>query len=402
MKTEILTSMKARLRLWLRALVVLLLAAALWLPSVHLFFKQAPARFHSATGVPPKARALAERHLRLWSDPELRKREIERMRGSNAEWDFMGRTFLAWSLAEMSLREPAQKENYLRILDVIIDETIRLEREKGIYFFLMPYAQAQPYVEKPARSLFLDGEIAMMMALRRAVEEKAEYRQLMMERIGHMLERMQRSKALAAESYPNECWLFDHAVALAAIRFGDYLDGTDHSAFLREWIAKAKQNLLHPETGLLVSSYTTDGQPLDGPEGSTIWFASHCLRVVDEEFARDQYQRSRKELGRELFGFAWSREWPKSWKGPLDIDSGVVIPGLEVSPGGSGLAFIGAGSFGDMEFLTKLHSTLDFAAFPKREQGRLKYCASNQVGDAAMLYACVLGPIWEKVKSEKP
>jgi hypothetical protein len=71
---------------------------------------------------------------------------------------------------------------------------------------------------------------------------------------------------------------------------------------------------------------------------------------------------------------------------------------LEVSAGGSGLAFIGAASFGDKDSLEKLASTLDFAAFPSQKNGALKYSASNQVGDAVMLYAAVLGPIWNRVK----
>lgn len=41
-------------------------------------------------------------------------------------------------------------------------------------------------------------------------------------------------------------------------------------------------------------------------------------------------------------------------------------------------------------------TTLDMAAFTTLKQGKLRYCASNQVGDAAMLYAAVLGPLWEK------
>ena len=49
------------------------------------------------------------------------------MRASNAEWDFMGRSFLVWSLANMSLREPASKALYLQTVDQIIEETIRLE-----------------------------------------------------------------------------------------------------------------------------------------------------------------------------------------------------------------------------------------------------------------------------------
>jgi hypothetical protein len=385
----------------LSGLVALWVATVIWVAGVHLVFKPPLDSFRSSSRVPPKARALAERQLQLWTDPVLKQHEIQRMRGSNAEWDFMGRTFLVWSLAEMSLREPSEKAKHLPIVDFILEETIRLERTNTFHFYLMPYSHSRPFVDKPERSLFVDGEIALMLGMRRITEEKEEYRLLLTERIKVMIERIQRSPKLVAESYPNECWLFDHAVALAAIRLGDWLDGTDHSQFIQQWIASAKGNLMHRESGLLVSSFTTDGTHLDGPEGSSIWMAVHCLRLVDEAFARDQYQRARKELGREFCGFGWSREWPKSFKGPSDIDSGMVIPVLEISAGGSGMAFIGASSFGDTDYLTKLHTTLDFAAFPQRRQGRLQYCASNQVGDAALLYACVLGPIWEKVKTTK-
>jgi hypothetical protein len=201
---------------------------------------------------------------------------------------------------------------------------------------------------------------------------------------------------MAAESYPDECWTFDHAVALAAFKIADRLDGTDHSALCARWIQIAKEKLIHKQTGLLVSSYDTDAAPLDGPEGSTIWMVAHCLQVVDEPFAQDQYQRARKELGRIVLGFGYGTEWPASWKGPRDIDSGMVIPVLEVSAGSSGMAFVAASTFHDVDFLQALNATLDMAAFPSRKNGQLKYCASNQVGDAALLYASVLGPLWER------
>ena len=127
---------------------------------------------------------------------------------------------------------------------------------------------------------------------------------------------------------------------------------------------------------------------------------AHCLQVVDAAFARDQYERARKELGRTLLGFGYGREWPASWNGPMDIDSGPIIPMLQISAGSSGMAFIGATAFKDWDFLTSLAATLDMAAFPAAKEGRLKYCASNQVGDAAMLYAAVLGPLWEKVNAQ--
>jgi len=45
----------------------------------------------------------------------------------------------------------------LETMDRIIAETLQLEKEKGMTFFLMPYAKDRPYVAHPARSLFLDG-----------------------------------------------------------------------------------------------------------------------------------------------------------------------------------------------------------------------------------------------------
>jgi hypothetical protein len=179
----------------------------------------------------------------------------------------------------------------------------------------------------------------------------------------------------------------------------DYLDGSDHSALIRGWIAMAKQKLVHHDSGLLVSSFTTDGTPLAGPEGSSIWMVAHSLQLLDEDFARDQYQRARKELGAITLGFGYAHEWPESWKGEANIDSGPIIPWFEISAGSSGMAFIGASTFADDKFLTSLAATLDFAGFPSRTHGRLKYCASNQVGDAALLYAATLGPLWQKVKT---
>lgn len=191
---------------------------------------------------------------------------------------------------------------------------------------------------------------------------------------------------------------FDHTVALASLRVADWLDGSDHSALMKDWLEMAKAKLIHPATGLLISSYTTQAQMLDGPEGSSIWMSAWCLKLVDPSFASQQFIRAKRELGRSVFGFAWSREWPVLARNSLDVDSGAVIPIVDANAGGSGLAFVGAAGFRDREFFEKLQTTLDFAAFPRREQGRLRYCASNQVGDAVLLYAHVLGPAWELVQ----
>lgn len=374
----------------------------IWLVCVHLVFARTAEQFNSHEGLSPFAKQLAARQLAIWSDPKLREHEIQRMRASNAEWDFMGRSFLVWSLANMSLRNPDQAAGHLGVMDRIIDATLEIEREQGMHVFLMSYSKSCPYVVQPARSLFVDGEISLMLVMRRLLAEKPEYQLQLQERVKLIADGLRNRPQMLLESYPNECWLFDHCVALAALRLADQLDGSDHSALIRDWLAMAKTKLTDRESGLLMSSFTCDGQALDGPEGSSLWMALHCIQLLDADFARSQYELARKQLGKTTLGFGYAREWPASWHGPADIDSGPIIPGLNISAGSSGMALIGASAFRDENFLGALATTLEFAAFPSRRGNQLKFCASNQVGDAVMLYAATLGPLWERINTGKP
>ena len=383
------------------AMISLIIAAAIWLPAMHLVFAPNLNLYYTKSGVSPKARKLAARHVNLWTSPQLAEAEIAKMRSSNAEWDFMGRTFLVLALCNMSLADPNCADKHLEIVDKIIDNTISLESEFGIHHFLMPYSKDKPFICKPPRSIFLDGEIAMMIASRQMVRPKASYEPVLKELVDTMITYMEKSPVLSGESYPDECWTFCNSVALATITMSDALDGRDHSDFCRRWIETAKKHLIDKKTGLLVSSYDFHGYANDGPEGSTIWMVSHCLRFVDEDFAKDQYARAKKELAGDSLGFGFAREWPASWKGPLDIDSGPVLPILHVSPSSSGLAFIAASAFDDKDFLKKLLTTLNMGGLPTEDDKTLSYNSCSQVGEAVVFYSMTFGPILEKVKQLK-
>jgi hypothetical protein len=265
-----------------------------------------------------------------------------------------------------------------------------------MYFFMMDYARAGSFVGQPARSTFVDGEIALMLAARQMVRVEPRNGPLLAGRVDRVVEELSQGPVMCGESYPNECWMFCNTVAVAAVKLSDRVDGRDHGAFVQKWLATVKAKLVHKESGLLVSSFTYGGEPDQGPEGSSIWMAAHCLQVVDPEFARQQYRLAREQLGAEVVGFGYAKEWPGSWVGQPDVDSGPIVPGVELSAGSTGLAMLGAASFGDDEYLRKLLTTLEFGGFPIRRGGELRYGASNQVGDAVLLYALVQGPLWER------
>ena len=391
-------SLDIRGLLW--GVVLLSVSTCIWLPCMHVFFKRDMSRYRVESGLSPVASQLSAAYLAIWDDPTLRENEFAKMRKRNPEWDFMSRTYLVLSLANMGLRDPESRDRLVEIIDAIIADTLAREKEEGHVHFLLGYGRGGGWVVDPPRSVFVDGEIALMMAARRFLGENEAYKTAMAERVEFMIPRMQKSPVLCAESYPDECWLFCNTVALAAVRMGDVLDGSDHTEFLDAWVRTAKAKLLESTTGILISAFGVDGSPAPSafsPEGSSIWMAAHMLEIVDPAFAKDQYKRARIELGSTFLGFGYSREWPCGLEGFVDIDSGPIVPVLGASASASGLAVLGAAAFDDVAYFGELMMSLECGGFPTKARGQLRYQASNAVGDAVLLYAMTEGPLWDAV-----
>jgi hypothetical protein len=385
------------------AVVVAALAigAAAWLPLLHRFFEPSEADVASPSTSRIASGMLAEQ-LGVWEDDARRHELLARMRLTNPEWDFMGRTFVAMALINEALRDARSADRYLAVVDRIIDDTEARIDEHGAEYFLLPYAERGAWQVTPRRSVFIDGELAWVLAARQLAKRDDDRLPRLHVHLDAIVERMAQGFVVSAESYPDECWTFCNTVALAALRVADVALGEDHAALRARWVESAKRRLVDPATGLLVSSYRYDGTHLDGPEGSSIFMVAHDLMFVDEAFARDQWARAKKELDKELFGFAWAREWPaRAKKRGVDVDSGPIVPFVEASAGASGMAVLGAATFEDRTMLRGLLASMGLAAFPIDRGGARRYAASNQVGDAVVLYAMLEGPVLARVRSGK-
>jgi len=352
--------------------IVLLLALAIgWVGSLSVFYRVSPRERH----------AIAEGIVRATPSPAA-------MRTVNPEWDFMRRTFIVLALANRALAMPEEKERDLVAIDALVDATLDAESAHGTNHFLLPYARGGPFRDPDARSLFVDGEIALMIGARDRVAPREATRAEAALRAERIARAMRRSPSLSGESYPNECWTFCNTTALAALvvldRAGD---------LPQRWLAYAREHLRDPATGLLVSSYTYDGQVLDGPEGSSLWMTASNLMLLDEAFGRDQYTRARHALRGHFAGFGWAREWPGA--GTPDVDSGPIVPGIGASAGSSGLAFLGAAAAGDDIYLDELFASIELVGY----RDKAHYRTSNPVGDAVLAYAISYGPLWKKVRS---
>jgi hypothetical protein len=366
-----------------------LLAATLWLPLLR-FFHEAPT---------DQAQALERHERRVLLDPGARAGDNAQMRQMNPEWDLMRRMYLALSYADLALAQPAEQVRYLGLMDLLVDDLLATAAQDEPYVFLLPYARAAAW-RNGGRSLFVDGEIAMVLEARLLLGPRPDLEAPLSVRIQAIERAMGESPSVSGESYPDEAWTFCNTTALAALRVHDARTGTDHAPLARRWIDYAKANLREPRSGLLASRYRYHGQIDEGPEGSSIFMVAHNLMFWDEAFARDQYVRARTELTFDVLGFGLAREWPLGTKAGTDVDSGPLVPVLGASPGASGMALLGAAAFGDHDTLRRLRRSMQFAAMPQSKvRGELSYGAAGPMGNAVVLHALTTGPLLQRVLS---
>ena len=345
-----------------------------------------------------RAHALLLRSESLWTDPDRRAQTVRTLRAGNPEWDFMWRTFLALSAADRALAHPDEADRWLALIDDLHADTVAREAEGGHEHFLLPYARRQPWKDPAARSVFIDGELAMLLGARRLVRDDdptltAAHRQ----RVAHLEAAFAAAPAGLPESYPDETWMFCITNALVALRMADRLDGTDHQPLVDRFVADADGPLTEPSTGLLGSDFTSDGEMLDGPEGSSLWLVAANLRLLDADLADAQYEGASTHLYRQLFGLGWSTEWGPDWRGPSDIDSGPMLPILDASPSASAFALLATRAHGDEARHQALARALRVADLLPWVDPRYAELAQHPMGDVIVLHGLTFGPLWEAV-----
>src|SRR3954471_2967758 len=105
-----------------RGIGCLIVAAVVWIASLHLWSERDP----DAAAAP-----LAARQLALWDPGDDRELEasLGQLRRANPEWDLMARMFAVLGFANLALGAPEQRARYLAAIDRIIDRTVHdLER----------------------------------------------------------------------------------------------------------------------------------------------------------------------------------------------------------------------------------------------------------------------------------
>ncbi|MFO0662849.1 MAG: hypothetical protein U0174_02805 [Polyangiaceae bacterium] len=342
--------------------------------------------------------ALRTHEARVVTDAASESRSVDSIRRVNPEWDLMRRMYLALALTDAAMAHPEDRDKYVGAVDKIARDLVAATASDDPYVFLLPYAKASPW-QATGRSLFVDGEVAVVLEARLLLSPSRDLEAPLAKHISAIEHAMNESPTASGESYPGEAWTFCNTTALLALRMHDVRVHTDHEALARKWIAFARARLVDQKTGLLGSRYRyATGYVDEGPEGSSIFMSAHNLKVWDEAFARDQYERARALLTFDVLGFGLAREWPSGSR--PDIDSGPIVPLLGASPASSGMALLGATTFGDADLAKRLRRSLNLAAIPRTPRdGELSFAAAGPMGNAVVLLALGDGALIRAIQS---
>lgn len=302
-------------------------------------------------------------------EPKQLIAEMPQMLGPHfeAEWAIYSCAFLSFALYNIGRLYPEQKDLCVERLEKVIPIIMSPE--------VMSYDTNQ-WGEDALSTL--DGSKSHMTYLSLlswsisnyllAGGSSQKYETLFIRCCSTLHRRMLQSPDLNLPSFP-DCTVFlpDMLVTLVALSNYGKLYGNLYTDTISLWLSKAKRLWIDKKTGLLTAFYNQYAMHIrQYVRGSYAALSSSYLTLVDEDFAREQYELTCRVLRRDGLLTGIIEYLDKNPKLDFDPDAGPIINGL--SPSGTAFILGAATYFGDWEFRSKLLRTANLAGVTVRQK----------------------------------
>ena len=276
------------------------------------------------------------------------------------EWALYSCSMLSASLVNMAQLYPETREDAVIHIDSLIKIVMSPELRRY---------DLERWGEDPLTSL--DGEkshisylshLAWMIAGYKHAGGDGRYDKLYHSLCATMNRRLLASPGLNLQTYPGEyVYIPDMLVAIVALKLYSQEYGGKYGSTVNKWLENMKKNHLSESSGIIASMvmYDYDGPSCVTVKGSYTALSCYYLSYVDEDFARDQYDK---------FKTRFLKKWPLTGfkeyehKSPIlgmDIDAGPIVFGL--SPSGTAFGLGPATYLGDSKVRKKILHTAEIA-----------------------------------------
>jgi len=290
------------------------------------------------------------------------------------------------ALTNLSFIDPAEREKNRHAVQVMISRVLSSEIRR--YDVIWWGEDAIESLDGDNGHVGYLGHLNLMLGCFFLLGGEDESLRELHERVSAALaRRLEQSGSYHAESFPGWTYTADNVVVILSLRLHDLSFEPAYADLVRRWLAFSNQHLLDPKSGMLRYHVSRSGQATGTARGVLQAWNSMWLPLIDEEFARGQYDRmNRNLLAHSWFGnFAAVREYPAGQSGPTDLASGPLIFGL--SPTATGFGMGGAAFWKDEAELAGLLRTAEAAGFTWSFGGRRQYLFAPLLGDAIILAA---------------
>jgi hypothetical protein len=226
------------------------------------------------------------------------------------------------------------------------------------------------------------GHLAMILEAHRLLGgHDAELAALEPKVIAALTTKLRNAPSGLLPTYPNETYVADNAVVLAALALADIgRPAKAHAQLLKTTLATWRATLIDKETGVLVFS---PAHPRARASGAAL--SAMMMWWVDETFAKEQSKAIATHFDDDVFGlFGAVCEFP-GCTGEGDVDSGPLVRGA--SPSATGFAIALAKRSGDAQWLGRLLGTAEWAGLGFSWGGKRRFVFAPLVGDAVVLAA---------------
>jgi hypothetical protein len=309
------------------------------------------------------------------------------------EWAIYCCSMLTHALANICYLYPDKKEEcpelIAKMIEIVNTPTIRE------YDTMQWKEDAMDTLDGPKSHMTYLSILAWMISNYKMAGGDNRYESLFHKLCETLVRRMHESKYdLNLLSFPRkQIWLPDMLVTLVALKNYSCMYNGKYSETIEAWIKNARTLWIHKSTGLLAGMLPGESRYQKGAtvRGSHSALICSYLSLVDEDFAREQYEKMckvlRKEenfMGKDICGVKeFLRKSPDFQMAPGD--AGLIVKGI--SAGGTAFAIGAATYFGDWEFRYKMLRTAEVVGGTKKEKDMRHYRISEMfmVGEATVL-----------------
>lgn len=276
------------------------------------------------------------------------------------EWALYSCSMLSASLVNMAQLYPDTREDAVTNIDSLIKMVMSPELRRY---------DLERWREDPLMTLDGDNShvsylshLAWMIVGYKHVGGDGRYDELYHSLCATMNRRLLASPGLNLQTYPGEyVYIPDMLVAIVALKLYSQQNGGKYASTVNKWLENMKKNHLSESSGIIASMvmYDYDGPNCVTVKGSYTALSCYYLSFVDENFARDQYEK---------FKARFLKKWPLTGfkeyehKSPIlgmDIDAGPIVFGI--SPSGTAFGLGPATYFDDVKVRKKILHTAEIA-----------------------------------------